>query len=651
MSSCPHCDKNLNECLCSTKSVTSVEMEPGIFEDFSVSESNQSYRLLVPKYKHIRLLGKGAAGAVFLAEQLTLGKRVAIKFLHRNLANDSRAVKRFQTEARELSNLTHPNLVDVFDLDISAEGTPYMVMEYADGTDLKTLLSQSGTLSPLRVIEIVLQLCEALIATHKKKIVHRDLKPANVILVRDEIGTEFVKLVDFGIVKPSTEGGELQRLTLSGEIVGSPSYMSPEQIRGAEIDHRSDIYSLGCIMYEALSGKVPFRGDSMMATLSLHLDKDAEPLLTVRPELNKWKDLVSVIERCLSKEIDKRPASADQLKNDLIEVRDTRPNRAKMLKRIAFVTTVVIFTVAIMFLFPEKRAAQSDKTVGVKVPSPVQKVATDSQALGSQSTISSLVEDFARAEILFYTNKPEKSTPIFAKDLDAAIKSKAPVKTQLAIAVLLIEQYQTHPRNPKAATELYRRLKPQIDAIMSGSSAETDSLFAAYILFRYADTLMETLMAIHEGTTSEAKEGVKREQLSKEAIARYTDAMFLAKRRARIDGGGIIGGAYVGLGTINAYNDQHREARQNYKQGIDWYLKAAGPGAEASVEAAKSLVNTSILLSKQDRTDPKKNQERQSYLKSTAAVLDQVIASLNESDESLKELRESKVLLSEEMKK
>lgn len=519
-----------------------------------------------------------------------------------------------------------------------------MVMEYADGTDLKTLLSQSGTLPPLRLIEIVLQLCEALIATHKKQIVHRDLKPANIILVRDEVGTEFVKLVDFGIVKPSTEGGEIQRLTQSGEIVGSPSYMSPEQIRGAEIDHRCDIYSLGCIMYEALSGKVPFRGDSMMATLSLHLDKDAEPLLTLRPELSKWKDLVSVVERCLSKEIEKRPASAEQLKDVLIEVRDKRPNRARMLKRIAFVTTVVIFTVAIMFLFPEKRTAQSDKTIGIKVPS-------EGATTGSLSTYGSPVEDFARAEILFYTNKPERTTKVFAQDFDTAIKSKAPEKTQLAIAVFLIEQYQSNPRNPRAAAELYRRLKPQIDAIMAGSSADVDSLFASYVLFRYADTLMETLLAIHEGTTTVAKEGVKKDQLSKEAMARYTDALFLAKRRAGVDSDGIIGGAYVGLGTVNAFNDQHREARQNYKQGIDWLLRVRGPDAEDTISAVKSLVNTSILLSKKDSADLKKNQERQKYLKTAGDALDQVIAAHTESDEGLKELKELKVLLNEEMKK
>ncbi|MEJ2746545.1 MAG: serine/threonine-protein kinase, partial [Anaerolineae bacterium] len=214
------------------------------------------------KYRLLEQLGKGGFSTVYRAENMSLGNEVALKILDPVLAKDESFVRRFRREARRTALLDHPNIVRVLDLD-QANGEFFIAMEYVPSKDLRDLLS-TGELMPLdQVVSITRQLGAALDYAHAHGLVHRDVKPGNV-LVRED-GT--VKLTDFGLVHAS----EGSRLTQTGTTMGTPSYMSPEQTRGTEVDGRADLYALGVMVYEFITGRVPFQGDTPVSTAYMHV--------------------------------------------------------------------------------------------------------------------------------------------------------------------------------------------------------------------------------------------------------------------------------------------------------------------------------------------------------------------------------------------
>jgi serine/threonine-protein kinase len=233
-------------------------------------------------YRIVRLLGEGGFGEVYLAENPLLERRVAVKVLHTGLAKDPELVRRFLNEARAASAIRHRNIIEVFDAGLTPEGAPYILMEFLEGISLQKCLADKGRLSVTRVLYIARQAGSALGAAHAAGIVHRDLKPENLFLVPDATmpGAERVKILDFGIAKirrSGSAGGTLR--TQSGLIMGSPAYMSPEQCKdSADVDFRSDIYSLGVILYEALSGKTPFAAATGTEMLVMHLTATPAPL-------------------------------------------------------------------------------------------------------------------------------------------------------------------------------------------------------------------------------------------------------------------------------------------------------------------------------------------------------------------------------------
>jgi eukaryotic-like serine/threonine-protein kinase len=201
------------------------------------------------------VLGLGGMSIVYKAQHSLMNRTVAIKMLHRSLKEDTLALERFRLEAQAASSLNHQNVITVYDFGISPTGEPFFVMDCIEGESLENLIDRKGRVPFMRAIAIFKQVCDGLEAAHKKGIIHRDLKPANVILMKREDGTEMVKLVDFGIAKLLPQGGkQQQQLTKTGEVFGSPIYMSPEQCLGRELDTRADIYALGCLMYEAVAG-------------------------------------------------------------------------------------------------------------------------------------------------------------------------------------------------------------------------------------------------------------------------------------------------------------------------------------------------------------------------------------------------------------
>ncbi|HEY9755695.1 MAG TPA: protein kinase, partial [Oculatellaceae cyanobacterium] len=243
---------------------------------------------------------------------IVLDKLVAIKTIHSNLYTPA-AVQRFQIEGKAASSLSHPNIVAVYDFGVTQFGQPYMVMEYVNGRTLSDLLRLEGGLSSKKFLEVFSQVCSALAHAHRKSIVHRDLKPGNIMLVSQGHSEESVRIMDFGIAKILTEGDSTPSLTKTGETIGSPLYMSPEQARSLKTDYRSDLYSLGCVMYECLTGSPPFEGQTFMETLLMHMEKmppsmkEASLGREIDPRLEK------IVMRLLAKEPEQRYASMDDL--------------------------------------------------------------------------------------------------------------------------------------------------------------------------------------------------------------------------------------------------------------------------------------------------------------------------------------------------
>ncbi|AUX36409.1 protein kinase [Sorangium cellulosum] len=238
--------------------------------------------VLAGKYRIERVLGRGGMGVVVAAEQLQLGRRVAIKFLLSQARAEQLA--RFRREARAVARLSSHHVARVVDVDQLPTGTPYMVMEYLDGSDLSDLLKKRGQLGIVEVIDYVLQAAEAIAEAHANGIIHRDLKPANLFISTSADGSPIIKVLDFGISKevPSAVGtGPDMGLTSTTTILGSPLYMSPEQFRSTRtVDHRTDIWSLGAIIYQLLSGRVPFAASTLPQLVLMLISTEMPPLLS-----------------------------------------------------------------------------------------------------------------------------------------------------------------------------------------------------------------------------------------------------------------------------------------------------------------------------------------------------------------------------------
>jgi serine/threonine protein kinase len=260
------------------------------------------------RYRIVRRLGSGGMADVYLAEDQELGRRVAIKILNERHANDEQFVERFRREAKNAAGLSHPHIVSIYDRG-EAEGTYYIAMEHLDGRTLKELLVARGP-APVRIaVEYARQILAALRFAHKNGIVHRDIKPHNVLV--DAEGR--LKVTDFGIARAGAS-----QMTEAGSIMGTAQYLSPEQAKGAAVDQRSDLYSLGVVLYELLTGAVPFTGDSPVEIAMKHLSTKPEPPSALRPDVPRSLDLI--VTRALAKDPDERYQSAEEMDADLERV-------------------------------------------------------------------------------------------------------------------------------------------------------------------------------------------------------------------------------------------------------------------------------------------------------------------------------------------
>ncbi|MCB9674287.1 MAG: serine/threonine protein kinase [Alphaproteobacteria bacterium] len=261
------------------------------------------------RYVVKRLIDRGGMGRVYEAEQQPLGRAVALKTL--DLSDPTGEFqKRFFNEAQTASRLTHPNTVRIFDYGRSEDGRFFLTMELLEGDSLHAVIKRSAPLEPLRVIEIVRQVCGALNEAHERGIVHRDLKPGNIFLTRHGKDLEFAKVLDFGLVKDLKSDVELSQ---TGQMLGSPLYMSPEQVTGKDVDHRSDIYSLGLVMYVALCGRVPFERTSVSGIMMQQVTRQIPTFARITPDVRIPESLEWVVRRCIEKDPTKRLATMEEL--------------------------------------------------------------------------------------------------------------------------------------------------------------------------------------------------------------------------------------------------------------------------------------------------------------------------------------------------
>lgn len=265
-------------------------------------------QLLVQKFRIDKLIGQGAMGRVYSATQEPINRRVAVKILHQHLMEDRRVARRFQREAEAASRFSHPNSIGIFDFGQTAEGSLYIAMEYIDGRDLAEIISQEAPISPERCVRIATQVLNALHLAHSSRIIHRDLKPENIMLTDLPGHKDFVKVCDFGIAKIQQQPGKDQEsaLTMFGMICGTPYYMSPEQAKGEELDGRTDLYSMGVILYEMLTGRVPFRGSTPVEVIARHLTDPPTPPSKVDPNIHVPRALEQIILRAMSKTREER---------------------------------------------------------------------------------------------------------------------------------------------------------------------------------------------------------------------------------------------------------------------------------------------------------------------------------------------------------
>jgi serine/threonine protein kinase len=324
----------------------------------------------VAGYRIEALIGRGGMGAVYRADEEGLGRKVALKVIAPELAQDERFRERFLRESRIAASLDHPHVIPIYQAG-DEDGLLFLAMRYVEGYDLAKLVAEEGALEPRRAVDLLSQIAEALDAAHEKGLVHRDVKPSNV-LIAESAGREHCYLGDFGLTKRT---GSLSGVTAAGEIVGTLEYVAPEQITGDPLDERSDVYSLGCVLYECLTGQSPFPRATDVALLWAHVHEEPTPPSKARPDLPR--ELDTVLARALAKEPGRRYRSAGELlaaTRSGLRLVDAAPAAAPRSRRnIALVAAIALLVIAAVAAFLLTRdsgglSSVSPNSVGVIDP-------------------------------------------------------------------------------------------------------------------------------------------------------------------------------------------------------------------------------------------------------------------------------------------
>lgn len=402
-------------------------------------------------YEIVQELGRGGMGVVFQAIQRSIQRTVALKMLTVTALEDSQAMQRFLREGRICASLDHPNIVKVFGIVVTDEAPPFMVMELVQGRTLADMLSERKTLDEKAFVEVFDQVLSALQCAHDKGLIHRDIKPTNIMITTN--GT--IKVMDFGIAKSNIVDSSQQGITRTGAIVGSPSYMSPEQCTGSPIDARTDLYSVGCIMYESLVGTRPYSGDNPLEVMYKHIN---EPLNTDQVPIPMFSPLVC---RALSKDTNLRYGSASDMRNDLHDG-PAMPNHGKQSKRrpankdrgkiAALIALALPLAIAAgLYLVPQFQNNQSQETFSARDLHKMGSTAFNKQ----YTTPSSAHSELRREALDFYERAAEQAR----KDGNANMEAEA-----------LLSQESLKPKEfAQNGEALYKK----IDSLFSAGNSRT----------------------------------------------------------------------------------------------------------------------------------------------------------------------------------
>lgn len=282
--------------------------------------------IIADRYSIIKKLGEGGMGTVYLAEHVKMGRKSAVKVMNPGMVHDADAISRFNREAANASRINHANVAAVYDFGETSEGLIYLAMEFIEGPSLTKVIEDAGSLPPLRAAEITRQAAEALSVAHDMGIVHRDLKPDNIMLAKGRDGADLVKVVDFGIAKAADI--EAQKVTKTGMVVGTPEYMSPEQLAGDKLDGRSDSYSLALVAFAMLTGKLPFPGETAQESMIARLTDSPKQLVEMKSDIAWPATVQAVMDRALEREAAARYPSASEFGRALYKAVAAMPESA-----------------------------------------------------------------------------------------------------------------------------------------------------------------------------------------------------------------------------------------------------------------------------------------------------------------------------------
>ena len=282
--------------------------------------------IIADRYHVLRKLGEGGMGTVYLAEHVKMGRRSAVKVMNPAMVNDADAISRFNREAANASKISHPNVAAVYDFGETSEGLIYLAMEFVEGPPLTKVIEELGALPPLRAADIARQAADALAVAHDMGIVHRDLKPDNIMIAKNRDGSDCVKVVDFGIAKVANN--EAQKVTRTGLVVGTPEYMSPEQLAGDKLDGRSDIYSLALVAFATMTGKLPFPGETVQESMIARLTDEPKRLVEMKADVNWPASVQTVMDKALRRDFETRYSSASEFGRDLYAAVAAMPESA-----------------------------------------------------------------------------------------------------------------------------------------------------------------------------------------------------------------------------------------------------------------------------------------------------------------------------------
>jgi serine/threonine-protein kinase len=279
--------------------------------------------IVAERYHILKKLGEGGMGTVYLAEHVKMGRKAALKVMNPGMNSDPDAIARFNREAANASRLNHPNVCGIYDFGETPEGLIYLAMEFIEGESLTSLIEKNGALPAPRAASIIHQAADALAVAHDYGIVHRDLKPDNIMIAKGRDNSDQVKVVDFGIAKASSS--DAQKVTKTGLVVGTPEYMSPEQLAGDKLDGRSDIYSLGLVAFNCLTGKLPFPSNSAQEAMIMRLTDQPKTLAEMRPDIEWPVELQAVMDKALARDADERYSKASEFGRDIAKAVENMP--------------------------------------------------------------------------------------------------------------------------------------------------------------------------------------------------------------------------------------------------------------------------------------------------------------------------------------